>query len=322
MKILVTGCAGFIGARTSEMLLERGDEVVGVDNLNDYYDVRLKEYRLGRLQKLEGFGFHRLDIEDKDALKRVFAGHRFDAVINLAARAGVRASIVSPRVYLTTNTLGTLNLLELMVEHGIGQFVMASTSSLYAGAKMPFIETADVTHPISPYAATKLAAEALAQTWHHLHGINVAILRYFTVYGPAGRPDMSPFRFIEWIRRGQPIQLYGDGNQTRDFTYIDDIAAGTLAALEVKGAEVINLGGGNTPISVNAMIGILEQALGKKAIVKHLPSNTADMQDTSAEIRKASQLIAWKPRFSQQQGFSATASWHLANAAQLDEIQL
>jgi len=150
----------------------------------------------------------------------------------------------------------------------------------------------------------------------------VAILRYFTVYGPAGRPDMSPFRFIEWIRRGQPIQLYGDGNQTRDFTYIDDIAAGTLAALKVKGAEVINLGGGNTPISVNAMIGVLEQALGKKAIVEHLPSNNADMQDTSAEIRKASQLIAWKPRFAPQQGFGATASWHLANAAQLDKIQL
>jgi len=177
MKILVTGCAGFIGARVGEMLLERGDEVVGVDNLNDYYDVRLKEYRLGRLQELEGFEFHRLDIEDKEALERVFAAHRFDAVINLAARAGVRASITSPRVYLTTNTLGTLNLLELMVEHGVGQFVMASTSSLYAGAKMPFLETADVTHPISPYAATKLAAEALAQTWHHLHGINVAILR-------------------------------------------------------------------------------------------------------------------------------------------------
>jgi UDP-glucuronate 4-epimerase len=321
MKILLTGCAGFIGARTSEMLLERGDEVVGVDNLNDYYDVRLKEYRLGRLQNLEGFEFHRLDIEDKDALEGVFAAHRFDAVINLAARAGVRASIVSPRVYLTTNTLGTLNLLELMVEHGIGQFVMASTSSLYAGAKMPFVETADVTHPISPYAATKLAAEALAQTWHHLHGINVAILRYFTVYGPAGRPDMSPFRFIEWIRRGQPIQLYGDGNQTRDFTYIDDIAAGTLTALKVKGAEVINLGGGNEPISVNAMVASFEDALGKKAAVEHLPSNNADMQDTSAEIGKAAQLLGWLPLIPPAQGFSATASWHLANAAQLDSIQ-
>jgi nucleoside-diphosphate-sugar epimerase len=322
MKILVTGCAGFIGARVGEMLLERGDEVVGMDNLNDYYDVRLKEYRLGRLQKLEGFEFHRLDIEDKDALKGVFAAHRFDAVINLAARAGVRASITSPRVYLTTNTLGTLNLLELMVEHGIGQFVMASTSSLYAGAKMPFLETADVTHPISPYAATKLAAEALAQTWHHLHGINVAILRYFTVYGPAGRPDMSPFRFIEWIRRGQPIQLYGDGNQTRDFTYIDDIAAGTVASLGIRGCEVLNLGGGNRPISVNAMIAAFEAALGKKAIVEHLPSNNADMQDTSAEIGKAAKLLGWSPQTPPEEGFASTAAWHLANANQLDKIRI
>jgi nucleoside-diphosphate-sugar epimerase len=304
------------------MLLEWGDEVVGVDNLNDYYDVRLKEYRLGRLQKLEGFEFHRLDIEDKEALERVFAAHRFDAVINLAARAGVRASITSPRVYLTTNTLGTLNLLELMVEHGVGQFVMASTSSLYAGAKMPFLETADVTHPISPYAATKLAAEALAQTWHHLHGINVAILRYFTVYGPGGRPDMSPFRFIEWIRRGQPIQLYGDGNQTRDFTYIDDIATGTLAALKVKGAEVINLGGGNEPISVNAMIAAFEEALGKKAIVERLPSNNADMQDTSAEIGKANQLLRWSPSTLPVEGFKKTAEWHKANQSWLGSLTL
>ena len=304
------------------MLLARSDEVVGVDNLNDYYDVRLKEYRLDRLRRNRGLEFCQLDIENKAALAKVFADHRFDAVINLAARAGVRASITSPRVYLTTNTLGTLNLLELMVEHGVGQFVMASTSSLYAGAKMPFLETADVTHPISPYAATKLAAEALAQTWHHLHGINVAILRYFTVYGPAGRPDMGPFRFIEWIRRGQPIQLYGDGNQTRDFTYIDDIAAGTLAALKVKGAEVINLGGGNEPLSVNAMIAAFEEALGKRAIVERLPSNNADMQDTSAEIGKARELLGWSPSILPADGFEKTAGWHQKHGVQLDLIQL
>lgn len=322
MKILVTGCAGFIGARTSELLLERGDEVVGVDNLNDYYDVRLKEYRLEKLRAARNFEFHAVDIEDRAKLAEIFAKHRFDAVINLAARAGVRASITSPRVYLTTNTLGTLNLLELMVEYGIGQFVMASTSSLYAGAKMPFLETADVTHPISPYAATKLAAEALAQTWHHLYGINVAILRYFTVYGPAGRPDMSPFRFIEWIRRGQPIQLYGDGNQTRDFTYIDDIAAGTVASLGIQGCEVLNLGGGNKPISVNAMIAAFEEALGKKANVEYLPSNNADMQDTSAEIGKALRMLGWAPQISPLEGFSKTASWHRAHAKLLNPLEL
>jgi len=322
MKILLPGCAGFIGARTAELLLERGDEVVGVDNLNDYYDVRLKEYRLEKLRGTRNFEFHAVDIEDRVRLAEIFAKHRFDAVINLAARAGVRASITSPRVYLTTNTLGTLNLLELMVEHGIGQFVMASTSSLYAGANMPFLETADVTHPISPYAATKLAAEALAQTWHHLHGINVAILRYFTVYGPAGRPDMSPFRFIECIRRGQPIQLYGDGNQTRDFTYIDDIAAGTVASLGIRGCEVLNLGGGNKPVSVNAMTAAFEDALGRKAIVDHLPSNNADMQDTSAGIGKALRMLGWAPQISFLQGFNKTASWHRAHAELLDALKL
>jgi nucleoside-diphosphate-sugar epimerase len=320
MKILVTGCAGFIGARVGEMLLERGDEVVGVDNLSDYYDVRLKEYRLGRLQKLEGFEFHRLDIEDKEALERVFAAHPFDAVINLAARAGVRASITSPRVYLTTNTLGTLNLLELMVEHGIGRFVMASTSSLYAGAKMPFVEAADVTHPISPYAATKLAAEALAQTWHHLHGINVAILRYFTVYGPAGRPDMSPFRFIEWTRRGEPIQLFGDGSQTRDFTYIDDIARGTVAALGVQGCEIFNLGGGNEPLSIRSMISTIEEALGQPARIDFLPGNNADMQDTSAEIAKARELLHWQPEIAPRDGLCRAVEWHRKNAAWLDSM--
>jgi UDP-glucuronate 4-epimerase len=322
MKILLTGCAGFIGARVGALLLDRSDTVIGVDNLNDYYDLRLKRHRLGSLEGRPGFVFRQADIEDRAALAEIFAQERFDAVINLAARAGVRASIENPRVYLTTNTLGTLNLLELMTEHKVPQFVMASTSSLYAGAKMPFVETADVTKPISPYAATKLAAEALAQTWHHLHGIKVAILRYFTVYGPAGRPDMSPFRFIEWIRRGERIQLYGDGNQSRDFTYIDDIAAGTVAALGVEGCEIINLGGGNEPITINAMIAAIEVGVGRKATVKQLPPNPADMQDTSAEISKARRVLGWQPSVSPSEGFRRTAAWHLENAAWLDEVCL
>jgi len=322
MTLLLTGCAGFIGARVGEMLLARGDTVVGVDNLNDYYDVRLKQHRLSALTAMPGFEFHAIDIEERAALEKLFAAHRFDAVINLAARAGVRASIESPEIYLTTNTLGTLNLLQLMTAHGVSRFVMASTSSLYAGAKMPFVETADVTRPISPYAATKLAAEALAQTWHHLQGINVAILRYFTVYGPAGRPDMSPFRFIEWIRRGQPIQLYGDGSQTRDFTYIDDIARGTVAALGLDGCEVINLGGGNTPISINAMISLMEEALGKKGIIEHLPQNRADMQDTSAEIAKAGELLGWQPEVAPRAGLWRAVEWHKRNARWLNDVKL
>jgi nucleoside-diphosphate-sugar epimerase len=322
VNILVTGCAGFIGSRVSELLLAEGNEVVGVDNLNDYYDVRLKQHRLSTLAPLGGFSFAESDIEDVETLGRIFSGHRFDAVINLAARAGVRASIESPRVYLSTNTMGSLNLLELIVRHDVPRFVMASTSSLYAGASMPFVETTDVTKPISPYAASKLAAEALAKTWHHLHGIHVAILRYFTVYGPAGRPDMSPFRFIEWIRRGQPIQLYGDGTQTRDFTYIDDIAQGTVAALGQDGCEVFNLGGGNTPITINAMIGLMENLLGRKALVEHYPANSADMHDTAAEISKARQLLGWQPAVDPAEGFSRLVKWHRENADWLDGVRL
>jgi len=322
MKILLTGCAGFIGARTAVLLLERGDEVVGVDNLNDYYDVRLKQHRLEGLTTHPGFSFQRLDIEDRDALATVFSAGNFDAVVNLAARAGVRASMENPRVYLTTNTQGSLNLLELMAAHGVPRFVMASTSSLYAGAAIPFVETADVTNPISPYAATKLAAEALARTWHHLHGINTAILRYFTVYGPAGRPDMSPFRFIEWIRRGQPVRLYGDGTQTRDFTYIDDIARGTVAALGVKGCETINLGGGNRPLSINEMIASIEEASGRKALIEHLPPNPVDMPDTSADIAKAERVLGWRPSVSPQDGFRRTTAWHMESAGWLGELAL
>lgn len=187
---------------------------------------------------------------------------------------------------------------------------------------MPFVETTDVTHPISPYAATKLAAEALAQTWHHLHGLHVAILRYFTVYGPAGRPDMSPFRFIEWVRRGEPIRLFGDGSQTRDFTYIDDIARGTMAALNVEGCEILNLGGGNEPLSTRGMIETIEDALDKKARIELLPQNKADMQDTSADISKARKLLGWQPEVSPQQGLRRAVAWHRENAAWLDEVKL
>jgi UDP-glucuronate 4-epimerase len=322
MLILLTGCAGFIGARTTELLLDAGHEIVGIDNLNDYYDVRLKRHRLDALGKYPDFSFHSIDIENQPALRKLFQDHRFDAVINLAARAGVRASIIDPHVYLTTNTQGALNLLELMVSHGVPRYLMASTSSLYAGAAMPFVETADVTRPISPYAATKLAAEALAFTWHHLHGIDVAILRYFTVFGPAGRPDMSPFRFIEWIRRGEPITLYGDGEQTRDFTYIDDIARGTIAALGIRGYEILNLGGGNAPLSINTMIHAIEEHLGMKATIDYQPQNNADMQDTAAEISKAHKLLQWQPEVAPLEGFSKTVAWHRANAGWLDSINL
>ncbi|MCW1887311.1 SDR family NAD(P)-dependent oxidoreductase [Luteolibacter flavescens] len=320
MNILLTGTAGFIGARTAELLLDDGHQVVGVDNLNDYYDLRVKEHRLDRLVSRPNFRFVHTDLEDRDAVHALFKGASHDAVVNLAARAGVRASIEDPHAYVATNASGTLNLLESMVCNGVGKLVIASTSSLYAGQPMPFDESAVVTRPISPYAASKLAAESLCYVWHHLHGLDVTILRYFTVYGPGGRPDMAPFRFCEWIRRGEPITLHGDGNQTRDFTYIDDIARGTVAALRPVGYEIINLGGGNDPISINEMIRELGGHFGRVPVVNHAPAVSADMQDTSANISKAARLLDWKPRIPWQDGFRMTAAWHAEQGAWLDDI--
>lgn len=322
MKLLITGCAGFIGARTSQLALDNGHSVVGLDNLNDYYDVQLKDYRLKPLLACDGFQFQQIDIEDGDALKRVFAENKFDAVINLAARAGVRASIQEPHVYLSTNSKGTLNLLELAAASQVSKFVLASTSSLYAGHPLPFVETANVARPISPYAATKLAAEALAYVWHQLHQIDVSVVRYFTVYGPSGRPDMSPFRFAEWIRRGDSITLFGDGSATRDFTYIDDIAAGTLAALKRVGYEVINLGGGNRPLSIKAMIGQLARHIGQPPVIDYHQAVAADMQDTSANIDKARKILGWEPKISPEEGLRMTAEWHCNQTKLLNTVKL
>ena len=323
MKVLLTGAAGFIGARTAELLLEGGHQVVGIDNMNDYYDVSVKQYRLDQIEPKEGFEFLELDIEDKEALSSCFKDHAFDAVINLAARAGVRASITDPFVYFSTNTLGTLNLLNLMLKQGVKRYVMASTSSLYAGKPMPFLETADVRQPLSPYAASKLGAETMAYSYHHLHGLDVSILRYFTVYGPAGRPDMSPFRFTEWISRGESISLYGDGEQTRDFTYIDDIAKGTIAATEqCSGYEIYNIGGGNEPISINAMIAEIERHLGKKANIDYQLQNNADMRDTAASIDKAMNQLGWRPEVSPYDGLERTVKWHQTHQTWLEKVVL
>lgn len=323
MNILLTGVAGFIGARTAELLIKDGHQVFGIDNLNDYYDVAVKKNRLDRIQKKEDFKFLQLDIEDKNGLESCFQNNSFDAVINLAARAGVRASITDPFVYLSTNTLGALNLLDLMAKYGVKRYTMASTSSLYAGKPMPFLETADVRQPLSPYAASKLGAEAIAYTYHHLHGIDISIIRYFTVYGPAGRPDMSPFRFTEWISRGEPITLYGDGTQTRDFTYIDDIASGTIAATEFcKGFEIYNLGGGNQPLSINFMISEIQRHLGKKAEIVYQPASNADMTDTSANIEKAGLMLGWRPVVKPIQGFKKTVDWHVQNKIWLEGVAL
>lgn len=311
MDILVTGVAGFIGSRTTELLLADGHRVVGVDNLNDYYEVRLKKHRLERIPESDGrFSFREMDIENKEGVRELFRERDFDAVVNLAARAGVRYSMENPDVYFTTNTMGTLHLLEGMRESGVKKFVLASTSSLYAGQPMPFTEDLPVNTPISPYAASKKAAEALAYTYHHLYGIDVTVCRYFTVYGPAGRPDMAPFRFVKWIAEGTPLQIYGDGTQARDFTYLDDIARGTIAALRPLGYEVINLGGGENPVSLKTLIGMIEKKLGREAVLEFHPTHKADVKETWADIGKGEKFLDWVPECSLEEGIARTVQWY------------
>ncbi len=320
-NILLTGAAGFIGAKTAEKLLKRGVRVVGIDNLNDYYDVSLKKYRLKQLQVYPNFVFHKADIENLKALQPIFADNKFAAVINLAARVGVRYSMENPHVYMSTNAQGTLNILEMCQKYKIRKFVLASSSSLYAGQKMPFNETLSVNTPISPYAASKKAAEVMAYTYHYLYGIDVSVLRYFTVYGPAGRPDMSVFPFIKWIDEGKPIEIFGDGTQSRDFTYIDDIAEGTIKAMKKVGFEIINLGG-NHPYGLNEMIKLIEKHLGKKSTRNKKAFHKADLKATWADISKAKRLLGWQPKVGLEEGIRRTVQWYLANKKWLAGVRV
>ncbi len=321
---LVTGVAGFIAARVAEMLLEAGHTVVGVDNMNDAYDVRMKEYRLKALLDRDGFQFHRLDISDRGLLQ-TFEGFNvstLDAVINLAARAGVRASVEDPWVYVDTNITGTLNLLELCQRWGIPKFILASTSSIYgADAPLPTPETADSARPLQAYAASKKGAEAMAHAYHYLHDIDVSIARFFTVYGPAGRPDMSVFRFIRWITEGETLHLNGDGSQSRGFTYIDDIARGVILGLKEVGFEIFNLGG-HEEITMNDLIGLIEGSVGRKAIIQHHPFAKADMWANLADVTKAGQLLGWEPAVTLQEGISLTIDWYNANRRWAKELQI
>ena len=320
MVYFVTGCVGFIGSKVAELLLKDGHTVNGIDNLNDAYDVRLKRWRLQQLEKESGFQFHELDICNQSSLREVFSANLPDAVINLAARAGVRYSVENPWAYYETNVTGTLNLLELCREAEVKKFVLASTSSLYgADNPQPFQEDADTNSPISPYAASKKGAETLCYTYHHLHGIDVTVFRFFTVYGPAGRPDMSPFRFVQWISEGHPVVVYGDGKQSRDFTFVDDVARGTIAGLKPLGYEVINLGS-DSPVVLMDMIHLVEELTGKKAKIEHKPSHPADVRATWADIGRAEQLLGWRPHSTFRDGFSALVDWYHANREWAKEI--
>jgi nucleoside-diphosphate-sugar epimerase len=315
---LVTGVAGFIASRVAEFLLADDHTVVGIDNLNDAYDVRLKHWRLAQLEGKLGFAFHCLDITDRTALSGLFsqfAVHhsQFDAIVNLAARAGVRQSVENPWVYFETNATGTLNLLELCREFGVQKFVLASTSSLYgADNPRPFREDANTDGPLSPYAASKKAAETLCYTYHYLYDLDVTVLRYFTVYGPAGRPDMSLFRFVQWISEGRPVIVYGDGKQSRDFTYVDDIARGTLAALRPLGYKVINLGS-DEPIVLNEAIRLVEELVGRKANIEYKPRHPADVLATWADIGMSERLLGWRPGTTFGEGIEWLVAWYQEN---------
>lgn len=310
-QYLVTGAAGFIAARVTEVLLDAGHTVVGVDNLNDAYDVRIKHWRLNRLTGRDRFTFHQLDISDRAAVASLSTEHpAFKAVINLAARAGVRQSVKDPWAFYQSNVLGTLNLLELARRQGIPKFVIASTSSIYgANAPLPTPETYDSNHPLQQYAASKKAAEVLCYTYHALYSIDVSVVRYFTVYGPAGRPDLAIFRFVQWVSEGRPVRIYGDGEALRGFTYIDDIARGTILALKPLGYEIINLGGHET-ITVNKLVVLVEELTGKQAHMVHDPPNPADMLANWANVEKARQLLGWQPQVGLRQGIGKLVAWY------------
>ncbi len=311
-NILVTGCAGFIGWKVSEKLLQENIQVTGVDILNDYYDPRLKEWRLRSLKKDKNFSLKAIDISEYKHVRGLFSEHTFDAVINLAARAGVRSSVENPWVYLETNVQGTLNLLECCNEFGVRKFVLASTSSIYGLKEVPFSERDQTDTPLAPYSATKKGAEVLCYTYHYLHGIDISIPRYFTVYGPAGRPDMSIFLFIKKIDNSLSLTVFGDGRQKRDFSYIDDIADGTLKCLQPCGYEIFNLGSDN-PVELMYVINLIEDALKKKASIEFLPRHPADVPATWANIEKSKERLHWFPKTTIEEGIKKTVAWYLEN---------
>lgn len=323
MRVLLTGVAGFIASSVARHLLSEGHEVVGLDNLNDAYDVRLKEWRLEQLVGKQGFSFVLSDITDLRSLEERWKSRGpFDAVIDLAARAGVRQSLVEPWVYLATNAKGTLNLLDLARRYGTRKFILASSSSVYGkSTDLPYREDQRADRPLSPYAASKIAAEALAHSYHHLYGMDVVALRYFTVYGPAGRPDMSPFRFVRWICEGEPVLVYGDGSQSRDYTFVEDIARGTVKALKLPGFSVINLGS-DAPVSLLTMASIVEEAVGAKAKFVFEERSHADVERTWASVEVARRLLGWSAETDLRMGIDVCAKWYRVNRTWAKDLAL
>lgn len=327
--ILVTGAAGFIGSALAIRLLERGDAVVGIDNLNDYYDPRLKEARLARIADHPRFSFHKLDVADRRGMAELFARNRFDAVMHLAAQAGVRYSLENPFAYVDANLVGFGNVLEGARHSKLGHLVYASSSSVYgANTKLPFSERDNVDHPVSLYAATKKANELMAHSYAHLYGLPCTGLRFFTVYGPWGRPDMAYFKFASLITAGKPIPVFNNGDLSRDFTYVDDVVEGVVRVIDSPPApgggsradmadpsisdapyRVFNIGN-NQPVKLMHFIEVLEQCLGRKAILDLLPMQPGDVHATYADISALEAAVGFRPAISVETGIARFVDWY------------
>jgi len=330
MNVLVTGAAGFIGFHVAQKLLARGDRVVGLDNLNDYYDVKLKLARLKQIEAAPGFTFAKMDLQDRPAMDALFREHDFDAVINLAAQAGVRYSLENPQAYIDSNIVGFTNILECCRHHKIGHLVYASSSSVYGmNSAMPFSVHDNVDHPISLYAASKKANELMAHTYSHLFGVPTTGLRFFTVYGPWGRPDMALFLFTKAILAGEPIKVFNNGQMQRDFTYIDDIAEGVVRVMDKTATpnaswdgatpdpgtssapyRLFNIGN-NNPVMLTDFIGAIEKALGKTAERELLPMQPGDVAATYANIDDLVEAVDYRPQTPVQVGIDNFVAWYL-----------
>ena len=329
MKILVTGAAGFIGMHVAERLLAAGHQVTGLDNLNDYYDPALKQARLARLRDLPGFAFQRLDLADGAGMRALFAAGGFERVVHLGAQAGVRYSLANPQVYLDSNVTGTLNVLEGCRHHGVGHLVFASTSSVYGlNTRMPFSPHHGVDHPLSLYASTKRAGELLCHNYAALFGLPVTALRFFTVYGPWGRPDMSPMLFAQKMLAGQPIDVFNGGHHRRDFTYIDDIVEGVVRACDHVATpdpawdsaapdpatsrapyRIYNIGN-QSPVELLRFIGLLEENLGVKAQMNFLPLQPGDVPDTLADCSDLERAVGFQPSTPIEEGVRRFIAWY------------
>ena len=312
MNCLITGGAGFVGSNLSDCLLELGHNVITIDNLNDYYSPKTKKRNIEHSLKNENFKFYKVNIEDKESLKKIFENKKIDIIIHLAARAGVRPSFINPEQYFNTNVIGTLNVLELCKEFKV-KLIFGSSSSVYGKDKIPFSEDDFCEEQLSPYGTTKRIAERLCEMYSKLYGIDVVILRFFTVYGPRGRPDMAPYIFVKNILEGKKIKMFGSGDSKRDYTYVGDIIDGIVAAMN-KGFkfEIINLGD-SKPVLLKEFIALIEKVTGKKAIIEQVEEQKGDIKATWADISKAKKLLNYEPKVSIEKGMKRFVAWYNNN---------